>query len=144
VRKIANYYAVTRTNYFAVTDAAKFREIIGSCVTDEEAIQIFDPEGGSERFGFGCYGSIRGIPAGEGEDDSEEDIDAFHDALQSVLVDGDAIVITEIGYEKLRYLIGCCTVITKRDIRFLNLIDSAVGLARIMLENPEFTTKMNY
>lgn len=140
---MANYYATIRTNYFSVTDEAKYREIIESCIA-EDTLHIFEESttDGKKMFGFGCYGYINGIPAVEDED--ETDLDAFYYALQSVLSEDDAIIITEVGNEKLRYLVGLCTVITNTDIQSIDVCCKAVELARIMLENPEFTTRMEY
>ena len=33
---MANYYCKTRTNYFSVTDLEKFKQIMASCVGEEE------------------------------------------------------------------------------------------------------------
>ena len=140
---MANYNAVVRTNYFTITDESRFREIMASCVGTEDNIEIFEPEVCSGKFGFGCYGTISGIPT-DPEDPETTDIDVFYDALQSVLADGDAIIITEIGYEKLRYLIGVCIVITKRGIQCIDLCREAVERAREMLGDNGFTTQMDY
>ena len=140
---MANYCAVIRTNYFSVTDETRFREIMASCVGDEEDTEVFESEDGSDKFGFGCFGTISGIPEDTDDPDSA-DLGAFYDALQSVLAEGDAIIITEIGYEKLRYLIGVCTVITKRDIRYIDVRQKAVELAMEMLGDNGFTTQMDY
>jgi hypothetical protein len=102
---MANYNATIRTNYFSVKDEARFREIMDACGAEDE-LYVFESEDGTGKLGFGCYGRLNGIPAGEAADDEESDIDAFYDALQDVLSDGDAIIITELGYEYLRYLIG--------------------------------------
>jgi hypothetical protein len=137
---MANYCAFTRTNYFAVTDEYKFREHIRACQASDDEIQVYEASNGSGKFAFGCYGSLSGFL----DDDCDEpDLDTFYDALQDVLSDGDAIIITELGYENLRYLIGVCTVITKSEIRFLNLSDHAVSLARTMLNDSAFTTQMD-
>ena len=143
MKEMANYYAFIRSNYFSVTDETRFREIIASCLGSDEAIRIFESSDGSGKFGFGCYGSISGVPDDE-DDPDDYDVDAFYEALQEVLVEGDAIIITEIGYEKLRYLIGVCTIITKREIQFVNLSDRAVALACEMLGNADFQTQMDY
>jgi len=140
---MANYYATIRTNYFGVTDEDKFREIIDSC-SAEDTIHVFESKDDSGKFGFGCIGSIYGIPPGENEDDDESDMDTFYDALQNILLEGDAIIITEIGYEKLRYLISNCIVITKNDIQFVDLRNKAIELAREMLNDAAFTTEMDY
>ena len=143
---MANYNAVIRTNYFSVADEARFREIMASCVGTEEAVMIFEPENGSKKFGFGCYGTIYGIPpdSEDGDDDEDADLGTFYDALQSVLADGDAIIITEIGWEKMRYLVGVCTVITKREIQCIDVCKKAVELAGELLGDNGFTTQMDY
>jgi hypothetical protein len=142
---MANYRAVIRTNYFTVNDETKFRETVASCNAEDE-LHIFEttkPDG-SKAFGFGCYGSIYGIPPGETEDDDESNLDAFYDALQAILPEDEAIIVTEIGNEKLRYLIGNCTVITHNDIQFVDVRDRAIGLAKTMLKNSDFQTQSDY
>lgn len=142
---MANYIGFTRTNYFAVNDQDAFRKAIADCRTSEGGLQIFETTvNGQKLFGFGCYGTISGIPPADGKDDCEEDMDAFYDALQSVLADGHAIMITEIGYEKLRYLIGECIIITSSDISSVFLRDTALQKAREMLNDPKYAPKMEY
>ena len=51
----------TRTNYFSVTDADRFKEIIGLCKGAGE-IEINENKNG--KFGFMCDGSILGFPDG--------------------------------------------------------------------------------
>lgn len=109
---MANYYGTTRTNYFAVTDPDRFKEIMGNVVGAEDNVEVFEREiGGVLKYGFGCYTTICGY---EAEDEDEPyDYDAFVEDLQEVLAPGDAIVITEIGSEKLRYLYAASQIITK-------------------------------
>jgi len=153
---MANYYCKIRTNYFSVTDEEKFKKVIASCRASD-AIEIFDEKqkDGSIKYGFFCDGSIHGLPdtedeALESEDkyDSDEDYDynydAFCEALQEILPDNDAILITEVGNEKMRYLVGDCTIITRNYIKVITLRDEAMNLARKMLGNPEYITKMEY
>jgi hypothetical protein len=142
---MANYNAVIRTNYFSVTDEKKYREIINSCSVEEE-IHVFEEisSDGKKLFGFGCFGSIFGMSAIDGDDDCEADNSVFYAELQSVLAEGDAIIIVEVGYEKLRYLIGTGTVITQSDIQLVSLDGSAVNLARSLLNNPDYTPRMYY
>lgn len=142
---MANYIGYTRTNYFAVKDEDAFQKAISDCRTSEGKLQLFEATvNGQKLFGFGCYGTISGIPPADEEDDCEEDMDAFCDALQSVLADGHAIMITEIGYEKLRYLIGECIIITSSDISSIFLRDTALQEAREILNDPKYTPKMEY
>jgi hypothetical protein len=140
---MANYYATIRTNYFSVTDEEKFRRIIGSCSAEDD-ILIFDSEDGTGKVGFACMGSIYGIPPTEDEDDTESDLDAFYDALQAIIAEDDAIIITEVGYEKLRCLIGHCTVITWNEIQYIDVRNKAVELAGTLLNNKSFSTRMDY
>ena len=151
---MADYYGKTRTNYFSVTDVEKFKKIIASCRA-QDTIEVFDEkqEDGSIKYGFYCDGSIHGLPdtdepcENEDEYDDEDcdyNYDAFCKALQEILPDDDAIFITEIGYEKMRYLVGECTTITQNDFKVITLKNEARDLARKMLNNPDYTTKMEY
>ena len=151
---MADYYCKTRTNYFTVTDLEKFKQIMASCKGTDE-IEIIDNEEQNEnmKFGFYCDGNIQGLPERENDDedindfddiDCEYNYDAFCDALQQIIPENDAVIITEIGFEKMCYLTGYCTVITRNDIKFINLDREAVKLAAIMLKNPDFTTQMEY
>jgi hypothetical protein len=169
---MADYYGKTRTNYFSVTDEEKFRKIMETCKGSGD-IEIFDEKqaDGSVKFGFYCEGSIHGIasPEDEGEahydekifdfsdideefrgydEDYDVDIDynydAFCEALQQILPDNEAIIITETGYEAMRYLTGDCTIITRSGFECIDIKRIALGIARDLLKNPEFTTKMDY
>ena len=151
---MANYYCKTRTNYFSVTDLEKFKQIIASCIGEEEIVIIDEEqEDGSIKYGFYCEGSVEGLPEKEDGTDNTEDFDeydydynydAFCEALQQILPDNDVIIITEVGSEKMRYLTGLCSVITRNEYKCINITDEAVKLARILLNNPAFTTQMDY
>lgn len=158
---MANYCCKIRTNYFSVTDEAKFREIMAACKGAEDTVHTFDnnKEGGGKKFGFYCCGSINGLPyklvddepvVTFVEDEAEEDLDCdisgdlFYEALQNILPDGEAIIVTEIGSEKYCYLRGICLVITNNDIKYADLSREALELARKMLNNPDFTTENDY
>ena len=78
---MSNYYGVTRTNYFKVTDEDKFKEIINRCVAsgDCEGISIFErlAEDNTKFYDFGCYGDLEGF-----EDKNDDyDFDAFTNEL---------------------------------------------------------------
>ena len=153
---MADYYGKTRTNYFSVTDAEKFKQIIASCGSTDE-IKIFDEKqnDGSVKYMFYCEGIIQGLPEREksGDDDNREDCEdddfdydynAFCESLQKIIPDNDAIIITEIGSEKMRYLTGISTVITNKDFKCIDISRESVKLAAKMLNNPEFTTQIEY
>jgi hypothetical protein len=136
---MANYNAHTRTNYFSVTNESKFRTTIDSCVSDNKEIQIWEK---NEKFAFGCHGQICGFP---NESDDEDDLAGFHRALQEVLSDDDAILITETGiYGNLLYQTAFCTIITKNAIRFFDLRNTEIELAREMLNNFNYITQTDY
>lgn len=63
---------------------------------------------------------------------------------QKILLEDDAIIIINIGYEKMRYLTGDCDVITKNDIEYIDITTVALETACNMLQNPEFKTQMDY
>ncbi len=157
---MATYYGKCRTNYFSVADADEFKKVIAACVGDDELHPIEDPqEDGSVKHGFYCDGSILGLPykfvddepvAVYDREDGEEDLDCdissdiFFSALQAILPEDEAIIITEVGSEKMRYLVGCSTVITKTDVKGVDVQQKALELAREMLGNKCFDTKMDY
>jgi len=145
---MANYNAFTRSNYFRVTDEKRMKELVDSCACGEDELHLFvrDESEGSKTFGFGCYGSISGleVPSEDSDEEPEVEYDFFITELQKILYDGDAIIITEIGYEKLRYLIGYSIIITKTESRCVDLDNEALGIAKKMLGNPAFTTVTEY
>ena len=151
---MADYYGKTRTNYFSVTNEEKFKQIINSCGAENGGIIIADQKqnDGSVKYCFYCDGSIYGLPDRNEtdeycEDDDayiEYDYDAFCATLQEIISDGDAIIITHIGSEKMRYLIGGCSIITRNDYEYVDLTNEALKLAKNLLNNPDFTTQMEY
>lgn len=146
---MATYNGFTRTNYFSVTDEDMLRDIVDRIVWDNDD-GFFEDRGG--KFAFGSYGSICGLRKAESENDSDSDedyddefeADAVYEALQSIMAPDDAIIITEIGYEKLRYLVGYAVVITSKAIETVELRTDAVNTARKLLNNPTFNPAMEY
>ena len=151
---MANYYSTVRTNYFHVKDAEKFRGVMRRVCGSEDTVELWeetDVDGGLV-FGFGTYGGISGIlPASESasEDDAYSYLDDcsyddFLDALQECVAESDAIIILESGSEKMRYVVGAATVITSKEIRYLDITDLAVKAASEMLGNPNWVTVCDY
>ena len=144
---MANYMGFTRTNYFSVTDAEKLRDIVGRIIWDNSGSFLEEGYGG---YAFGCYGSIDGLRESPKEDCDSEDCDDnynaddVYEALQEIVAPGDAIIITEVGYEKLRYLVGDAVVITRDAIEYINLRSAAKAAACNLLNNPQFDTQMAY
>ena len=133
---MANYEATVRTNYFSAKDPIALKELIDS-VDAEDTVSLFTHElpDGSMQYGFGCYGSLFGI---------QGNIDTFYEALQNLVCENDAILIFEVGYEKLRYVVGCCTVITSTDMQCVDIRQQAVALAAKLLNRPNYNTRLDY
>ena len=133
---MANYEATVRTNYFSVKNPTALKELIDS-IEAEDTVSLFTHElpDGSMQYGFGCYGSLFGI---------QDSLDAFYEALQELVCENDAILIFEVGYEKLRYVVGCCTVITSTKMQHIDIQQQALELAAKLLNRPNYNTRLDY
>lgn len=140
---MANYCAYTRTNYFGVKDEEKFRNIISSLV-GEDTFEVWKKDiDGKQKFGFGAGCNILG-KINPSEEDEEYYSDEWIQDLQEIVNEDDAIIITEIGYEKLCYLVGGVIVITSNSVTYGNIESLGLSLARDALKNPKFETQMEY
>ena len=97
---MADYVACFRTNRFPVRDAGRFRAWIGAVYN----IDFIDEhvEDGKPVFEIGGYSSI---PDLREDGDDLSDID-FIAELAEHLPEGEQAIITEVGHENLRYLVG--------------------------------------
>ena len=144
---MANYYGFTRTNHFSVTDPEKLTQIVNRIRWDEGELIFLAEEDG--RFCFGAYSAICGLvkPAEEADsgcDDDEYEPESVYAALQEIVAPDDAIIITEVGFEKLRYLTAYAMVITRDGANCVELRGEALNKAQAMLHNPQYATKMEY
>lgn len=127
---MANYYCYSRTNSFKVTDPDKFKEVVGH-ICCEDNIKIWSGEDG--RFSLGAHDNITSYY----DEDKEEYIEIFED-LQKILPDGEAAIFFEVGYEKLRYLVGQVVVITNKEIKYSNIEQDAKNiLDELGIKQPE-------
>ncbi len=150
---MANYYGATRTNYFNVTDPEKLKDIVERINWDWVSKPAFFVEENGQ-FAFGAYSSICGLKpeadasAGkdllEDEDDDGYEVEAVYEALQKIVAPGSAIIITEIGFEKLRYLTAFSVIITQEAIESEELRSQSLTLARKLLGNPAYDPRMEY
>lgn len=143
---MANYISSTRTNYFHVTNSEAFKDLMKHCTAEDE-IQVFEePDGNGETtYAFGTYGLFQGYcEDDEGDSDMEYAFDDFVDRLQQLLRPDDACIIYNAGWEKLRYVGGGTTIITKDKVESIGLIDIAVKKARELLDDPAWETKNDY
>lgn len=67
----------------------------------------------------------------------------FYQALQKILPDREAMILMEVGNEKLRYVVGLVTIVTNKEIRFVNMNDVALKTVKSMI-GEDFTTQMDY
>ena len=111
---MANWYGETRTNYFKVTDEARYQELFQRLVGEEE-IEDFSSEFGGELYhAFGSYCDICFIGVDEdGKPDYNIELEYFDflKEISKILTKDSCLVLTCVGHEKLRYLTGICSVV---------------------------------
>lgn len=67
----------------------------------------------------------------------------FYQELQKILPDQEAMILTEVGNEKLQYVVGLATIVANKEIRFVNMEDVALKTVKSMI-GEDFTTQINY
>ena len=142
---MANYYGKTRTNYFRVTDEEALHNLIENrCAGREDNLHLYSEtdENGITYFKFYCESTIEGLRSDEYED--EYSYDAFIDELQKLLPENEAVIITEIGNEKMRYLHGSVIVVTQKETKYRDLDSVGKALAKKLLGNLNWKTKNEY
>ena len=123
---MADYYCKSRTNYFKVKKINDFKVELGKYSAGEGGIDIWEEKG---LVGLGSYGSMTTLY----DPDTDEWIEIF-EILQDHIEDGEAVILVESGNEKLRYVTGYAWVITKDDIKFIDVIDQAVQEAQRLVD----------
>lgn len=142
---MANYYCTSRTNYFRVTDEDAYGKLFEN-LCSEDNIEDFTKtdKDGVIWHGFGSYSTIDYVEPSEDEDsDNDPDFNLFAKQLQEILPENEAFVLLEAGNEKLRYITGYATIITKNDFRCIDLTEMARNECKKLL-GPDFETKMEY
>lgn len=137
---MANYECVSRTNYFHVKDVETFREFMDTVIADDLHVWEEKDNDSNIVFAFGCEGVIYGIP----DENGDSSLDLFFTELQKYIADNDAVILTEAGHEKLRYVTGYATVVTRNNIQTLGIETFALAKVKEMLKNPDFETKTDY
>lgn len=100
---MANYTAYFRSNYFAVKDVARFQAFCHAFQLE----LVTTTENSQTLYGFLNERNEGGLPVtryNEATDDWEE-ADLMGE-LATHLVDGYVAIVMEVGFEKMRYLIG--------------------------------------
>ena len=140
---MANSQGRMRTNYFRVTDVERFKEIIAKVQghEGEEVITFNKTIDGETFYGFGCTAQLQGYYDDEAE---EYSYDAFLDDLQTVVTPGDAVVIMEISYEKLRYISASAIIVTSERTESMDFAQLVLKKAAEVVGNPDYRTKIEY
>lgn len=135
---MANYMSATRTNYFHVTDAEKFIALMNRCVAEDKINVWSDTDANGEHtYAFGVEGTFDGLPDLENDsEDPNEALDRFIEELQAIIRPDDACIITNAGWEKLRYVGGNALIITRDKAFNLNLAECAARKTRELLDDP--------
>ena len=139
---MANYCSKCRTNYFSITEKEKFVEIINNLSGDGE-IAFYEHDTDKGKFMFYCDGILDGYMIDPDDDDSSS-TEQMITELQRILPDGEAIILTESGSEKMKFISCVATIITNTDVQYINLTEAAIEKASEMLGNPNYTTETDY
>lgn len=152
---MADYCSMFRTNYFRTDDEPRLREILEAAELPVWTIE--DEKTGETLFGFGSqwqsawnlvdedYMRRLHPEAAPGEDDDwQPDGSLFFEDLAQVVAQGDAAIVTEIGWEKLRYLTATSVVISKAGVLATDLEDHAKQLAYTLGVAEGWDTRMEY
>lgn len=138
---MANYYGDSRTNYFRVTDEERYNELFSHLTAYGDDVNDFTKEqDGILYHGFGAFNSIDYLT----DDGEGYNFDLFLSELQKILPEDEAFIYMESGAEKLCYITGFSIVVTRNEIKNVNIISDALSLAKQMLNNEDFDTQMEY
>lgn len=142
---MANYYCTVRTNYFHVKDAEAFEKFLGQVICCESELEFWSADDGHDGvvYAFGSYGSIDGLPD-DNDEEGFDNYDRFISGLQEHVADDDAAIIFESGKEKLCYVVGTALIVTKDEIKFIDIREKAIEQAAKMLHNSEWATNCEY
>jgi len=106
---MANYVPFVRSNYFKVKDHAAFEAFC-----KKWGVKMIGGPDHDELVGF-LGGDEVGIPLCYYDSESGEHVEGrFMDDLATHLVDGWVALVREIGYEKMRYLVGYTVAVNAR------------------------------
>jgi len=64
--------------------------------------------------------------------------------LQKLVANDDAIIIRDVGGEKLNYVSGTVTIITSTSINGVSLDDIGLETAQTLPNNPKWKTQLDY
>ncbi len=107
---MANWYGTARSNYVRLKDPEAVKQLLADRASDVSlqesssapGLFVFLVNGMSDS---GGWPSVCPLTA-EGEEDYDADPIGFDDLIAEHLVDGEVLILTEAGAEKLRYVTG--------------------------------------
>lgn len=140
---MANYCETCRTNYFRVTDEGRYQALFNDLTAEDEIHDFTEIRDGVIWHAFGSYSFIT-FAYIDMDGEEEYDMGLFYDELQDILPDGEAFILMGAGYEKLRYVTGYTTIVTKDNIKTVNIKNEALKIARDLLKDPDWKTQMEY
>jgi hypothetical protein len=137
---MANYTATARSNYFAVKDAAAFKDWCA-----DRDLEVWD--GSNENAARFAIAPSNDSDTGGWPELLDDDCNVTEDlceALAGHLVDGEVAVLLEIGNEKLRFLIGTATAIHSSGKRIDLTLGEIYTRARRAFGATAVITEANY
>lgn len=124
---MANYMGVLVTNDFKVADEEKFKALLER-LSSECGIEHYETDRPSGH--YHCLASYGDISLEMEDGEIEYDMSVLFEELQACIPEDECIVFLEAGHEKLRYVNGAVSIITKHAIYEENIISWAVKKCR--------------
>lgn len=137
---MANFIGTARTNYFKVTDEAKYSELFEKLISETGIEDFTKIKDGTIYHGFGSFSSVDFCVS---EQECDYNFDMFLEQLQPILPDGEAFIYQEVGHEKLRYVSGDSIIVTNKEIVWVDLHEETLKKAQSLLGN-NFETELEY
>lgn len=133
---------ITRTNHFKVKDPNRLMAALAKLVTsDGDPIQIYtEHKNDGIEFVFGCESEIKGYAI----ENEETDIHPFLDELIDIVADGDAVILQEIRYDKLRYVAAFAYIITSTKWDCIDFSECVFRKACEVTGNQNYRTQLDY
>ena len=122
---MANYKGRFRSNYFGVKDVEAFQAFC-----EQHDLEFIEKD---SLCGFLMNeGTEGGFQTTGWDEESEEETDTLDELCQH-LAEGQVAIVMEVGYEKMRYLIGRAWVMNAAgESTFLDLTDLAIAAAKTL------------
>jgi len=137
---MAKYVNIFRSSYFRVKDEDKWKDLWENHVDGEDLEDFsYKDDDGNRWHGFGGSGTYGYFNSRDALEYGDEmlDLDDFLDKIAELIIQGDACVIYDVGYEKLRYISGSTIVVTTGEVQYSNLADVSHNMMRAVGVDPK-------